>query len=189
MLPDIASSMSESVGCGLLASSADSGHDLARLAVAALNDLAVEPGLLDLGARRCPPIASIVVISEVPTLSKAVMQERTGGAVEMHGAGAAERDPAAELCAGHAEHVAQHPEEWRVAIDIDAVCVPVDFNGEGHGVSPVSNGYQRSDFRRRPADRICRSAGPLPISFRRRRRRLRQKLVALPAAGCARRRP
>src|SRR5262244_4261419 len=29
-----------------------SGHDLARLAVAALNDLAVEPGLLELGARR-----------------------------------------------------------------------------------------------------------------------------------------
>src|SRR5262249_58891223 len=29
-----------------------SGHDLARLAVAALNDLAVEPGLLDLGAGR-----------------------------------------------------------------------------------------------------------------------------------------
>src|SRR5207302_580422 len=28
------------------------GHDLARLAVAALNDLAVEPSLLDLGARR-----------------------------------------------------------------------------------------------------------------------------------------
>src|SRR5712671_4788869 len=28
------------------------GHDLARLAVAALHDLAVEPGLLDLGARR-----------------------------------------------------------------------------------------------------------------------------------------
>src|SRR5216683_4991973 len=30
-----------------------SGHDLAGLAVAALNDFAVEPGLLDLGARRC----------------------------------------------------------------------------------------------------------------------------------------
>src|SRR5882724_2622064 len=28
------------------------GHDLARLAVAALNDLAVEPGLLDPGAHR-----------------------------------------------------------------------------------------------------------------------------------------
>src|SRR5262249_41384571 len=31
-----------------------SRHDLAGLAVAALNDLPVEPGLLDLGARGCP---------------------------------------------------------------------------------------------------------------------------------------
>ena len=53
-----------------------SGHDLPRLAVAALNDLAVEPGLLDLGARRVAPIASIVVISEVPMLSTGVMQDR-----------------------------------------------------------------------------------------------------------------
>src|SRR6267142_3211806 len=30
-----------------------SRHDLPRLAVPALNDLAVEPGLLNLGARRC----------------------------------------------------------------------------------------------------------------------------------------
>ena len=52
----------------------------------------------------------------------------------MHGAGAAERHAAAELRAGHAEHVAQHPEEWRVAVNIDAMCVPVDFNGEGHGI-------------------------------------------------------
>ena len=55
------------------------------------------------------------------------MQERIGDAVEMHRAGAAERQPAAELCAGHAEHVAQHPEERRVAVDIDGVCVSVDF--------------------------------------------------------------
>src|SRR5258708_2595431 len=66
MLPDIASSMSESVGCGLLASNA-----------------------------------------------------------------------AADLRAGHAEHVAQHPEERRVAVGIDAVCIPVDFNAEGHRCSPA----------------------------------------------------
>ena len=39
---------------------------------------------------------------------------------------------AAELRAGHAEHVAQHPQKRRVAVDIDAVCGPVDFNREGH---------------------------------------------------------
>jgi hypothetical protein len=34
----------------------------------------------------------------------------------------------------HAEHVAQHPVERRVAIDIDLVRVSVDFNDEGHSV-------------------------------------------------------
>ena len=66
-------------------------------------------------------------------LSIGVTQERRGGAVDMHGAGAAQRHAAAELRAGHAEHVAQHPEQRRVAVDIDAVCSPVDFDGEGHG--------------------------------------------------------
>ena len=43
-------------------------------------------------------------------LSIGVMQERVGDAVDMHGAGAAQRHAAAELGAGHAEHVAQHPQ-------------------------------------------------------------------------------
>jgi hypothetical protein len=53
-------------------------------------------------------------------------------AVDMHGARPAQRDSAAELRAGHAEHVAQHPQEWRVAIDIDAVRLTVDFYSEDH---------------------------------------------------------
>jgi hypothetical protein len=58
----------------------------------------------------------------------------------MHSTGAAQRHAAAELRAGHAQHVAQHPEERRVVVDIDAVCVPVHFNGEGHRASPFYNG-------------------------------------------------
>jgi hypothetical protein len=53
-------------------------HDLARLAVAALNDLEVEPSLWILAPATVAPIASIVVISEVPTLSMEVIQERVG---------------------------------------------------------------------------------------------------------------
>jgi hypothetical protein len=51
-------------------------YDLARLAVAALNDFLVEPGLWILAPAAVVPIASIVVISEVPKLSIVVMQER-----------------------------------------------------------------------------------------------------------------
>src|SRR5262249_57568165 len=86
------------------------GHDLARLAVAALNDLAVEPSLLDLctGRRsadrldcRNRRVADAVDGSDAGT---------GGGAIDMHGASATQRHAAAELCTGHAEHVAQHPE-------------------------------------------------------------------------------
>jgi hypothetical protein len=43
-----------------------------------------------------------------------------GAAVDMQGAGAAQRYAAAEFRAGHAEPVAQHPEQRRIAVDIDA---------------------------------------------------------------------
>ena len=52
----------------------------------------------------------------------------------MHRAGAAQRHAAAEFCAGHAEDVAQYPEQRCVAVDIDGVRVAVNFDGEGHGL-------------------------------------------------------
>jgi hypothetical protein len=58
----------------------------------------------------------------------------------MHGAGAAERHATAELRAGHAEHVAQHPEERCVAVDIDTMRGSVDFDEEGHGCLEVVGG-------------------------------------------------
>src|SRR5215208_3169257 len=53
MSPAIASSISASVGCGLLASSAAADMIWPDWQYPHLRDLAVEPGLLDLGARRC----------------------------------------------------------------------------------------------------------------------------------------
>src|SRR3989442_30954 len=61
--------------------------------------------------------------------ARLMTQHPTGGgdagtrrySVDMHGAGAAKCNAAAEFGAGHTEHVAQHPEERRVGIDIDTV--------------------------------------------------------------------
>jgi len=50
MLPDIASSISESVGCGLLVTQRTPDMIWAGLAITALNHLAVEPGVLNLVA-------------------------------------------------------------------------------------------------------------------------------------------
>src|SRR5262249_9259335 len=48
-------------------------------------------------------------------------------AVDMHGAGAAQRLAATELGPGHAEHVAQHPQQRGVAVDIDLMGCAVDL--------------------------------------------------------------
>src|SRR5215468_3889996 len=108
------------------------GHDLARLAVTALNDFAVEPSLLDPGARGC---RADRLDRRHLRFADAVdrCDAGTGGdAIDMYGAGAAQGHAAAELRAGHAENVAQHPEQRRIAVDINLVGVSVDFNAKRH---------------------------------------------------------
>jgi len=79
------------------------------------------------------PIASIVVISEVPKIVDRGDARAGRDAVDLDSAGAAERHPAAELRAGHSEHIAQYPEQRRVAIDIDGAIDTIDFDLERHG--------------------------------------------------------
>src|SRR5215469_2467672 len=50
----------------------------------------------------------------------------------MHGARSAKRDTTAEFGAAHAEHVAQHPEQRGIGIDIDAVRDSVNLYSERH---------------------------------------------------------
>src|SRR6516162_3265382 len=85
-------------------------HDLPGLAVAALNDFEIEPGLLHLGARRGR--ADAFDGGDGAVLQRA--DRKNAGthwlAVDMHGAGAALRDAAAEFGSCQAENVAQYPE-------------------------------------------------------------------------------
>jgi hypothetical protein len=50
----------------------------------------------------------------------------------MHRAGAAERHAAAELGAGHAEHVSKHPQQRGVTVDIGGAVYAIDFDREDH---------------------------------------------------------
>jgi hypothetical protein len=63
----------------------------------------------------------------------------------MHGAGAALCNTAAEFCASQADHVAQHPEKWRIRLNVDLSGCSVDFD-RGHRGSPAAlkNGFARS---------------------------------------------
>src|SRR6202011_2262770 len=76
MLPDIASSMSESVGCGLLASSAEADMIWPDWQYPHCTTSRSSQAFWILAPAAVAPIASIVVISEVPMLSTGVTQER-----------------------------------------------------------------------------------------------------------------
>src|SRR3982074_3216556 len=64
----------------------------------------------------------------------------------MNRARAAQPEAATELGAGLPPHVGQPPEQRRVVVEVDAVSLPVNSNGEGHGVlSFYANGDRRRD--------------------------------------------
>src|SRR5712671_1680429 len=107
-------------------------HDLARLTVAALHDVELEPCLLkSLSNRR---------LSNRFDRGDGFLTDGTDGryarahrhAVDVHGAGAAQGDAAAELCTRDAEHIAQHPQQRSVSIDVDCPRSAVDVERECH---------------------------------------------------------
>src|SRR5689334_19036996 len=102
-------------------------HDLAGLAVAALHDLQLQPGLLQ--GRALRRLADRLDRSD-RAVADAVDRRLAGAdrlAVEMHGAGAAQRLAAAELGSSHAQYVAQQPQQRCVAVDIDLMGCAVDL--------------------------------------------------------------
>src|SRR3979490_1409315 len=97
---------------------------------------------------RVAPIPSMVVTFLPAAADSRVTQARTarggdagahGLAVEVHGAGTALSDAAAELRAGHAQRVAQHPQEGRAGRGVDLAGLAVDNEGN-HGNSFWING-------------------------------------------------
>src|SRR5260370_13542758 len=103
-----------------------SGHDLPRLAVAALHHLEIEPGLLHpLPGRR---------FTERLDRGDALADGRAHGrdprarrlAVHVHGTGTAQSQPASELRAAHGEHIPQHPQERHIGRHVHRMRDAVD---------------------------------------------------------------
>jgi hypothetical protein len=109
-----------------------SGHDLARLAVPALRDLAVDPGLLDLGTGRsradCLDGGDVGGANSVDGGDAGTSWRP----VDMHSTGAAQRHAAAESRTSHSEHVAQDPQQRGVTVNIDHTIDAVDLDRGGH---------------------------------------------------------
>src|SRR6516164_2824168 len=109
-------------------------HDLTRLAIAALDDFQIQPGLLYLRSAWIGAHAFDRGDGAVADRTDRQQARADRLAVDMHRASAALRNAAAEFGAGHTQHVAQHPQQRSIAVDVDVVCVAVDFDGEGHGI-------------------------------------------------------
>src|SRR6267378_1993532 len=118
------------------------GHDLAGLAVAALRHLQLDPGLMDLLAGGCGAHG----LDRGDALAGRGRDRRDARAhrlaIKMDRARSAQSEAATEFRAGHSEHIAKHPEQRRVVVDIDAAGFTVDCQRLCHlsllkGLPPV----------------------------------------------------
>jgi hypothetical protein len=110
----------------------DRGHALSRVAVTALRHVFRDPGALHrVAVVRREAFAG----RDLGAVERADRHRARAhrSAVEMHGARAALGDAAAEFGAGQADDVAQHPQEWRIRLDVDLVRSSVDLDGDHRG--------------------------------------------------------
>src|SRR6201999_792579 len=107
-------------------------HDLPRRAVTALNHFEIEPGLLHLGARLGGADALDRGDGAVANRSNRKKTRAHRSAVDMHGAGATLGDATAIFSTRHPKHIAQHPQQWGFAVDIDVVYGTVDADSKSH---------------------------------------------------------
>src|ERR1700733_9768262 len=94
-------------------------HDLARLAIAALDHFQIEPGLLHLCAGRRG--ADTFDGGDDAVAHRADGQHTRAHrlTIDMHCAGAAQGNAAAELRSGHSKQIAEHPEQRHVRRSVE----------------------------------------------------------------------
>src|SRR5947209_10311157 len=115
---------------------ADRRHDLTGLAIAALHDIEITP----CGAHRLGHFA-LHALDRRDRAPRGIADLRLTGAlrlaVDMHGAGAALGDAAAEFRTGHIERIAERPEERHLRIDVEIALRAID--GEADHVLLLPN--------------------------------------------------
>src|SRR5262249_47724352 len=132
-------------------------HDHPALAIAALRNVVIEPGLLHLVQRAV--LRQPFDRGDLPAGDRAQRHRARAhrNAVDMDGAGAALGDAAAVLGAGQPDRVAQHPQQRRVGVDIDLMGLSIH----------VEISHVQTSLHRRPAEAMI-DAALTPRSCRRR---------------------
>ena len=119
---------------GMFREQCRSRHDLSRLAVAALRNVYIPPGLLQ---RMCA-VRRKTFNGENARVGcgRYGRESRTNGlAVQVHRASAALTDSTAVFCSVQVEHIANDPKQWCVAGYIDGGGVSVHDQFSRHGVN------------------------------------------------------
>jgi hypothetical protein len=120
------------VGTGITYQKRGCRHDLTRLAIPALHNFKVQPGVLNLLASCGIPDClnrRDCRFSDALDRGYARAYRLT---VEMNCAGSAQRHAASKLGSGQPKDVAQYPEQWCVAVDIDYMIRSIDFDCVRH---------------------------------------------------------
>src|SRR4051794_26217215 len=123
---------------GMLLEKRRRGHELPGLAEAALGNPELHPRLL----QRMTAVRREALDGEHFSARSPADGRDTGPhdvAVEVHGAGTAERLPAAVLRSGEAEYVAQGPQQRHLGIDVELPVCAVDTNCDAHRPSSLGH--------------------------------------------------
>src|SRR5271163_2992523 len=125
-------------GCGIGAQKRGHGHDHAGLAIAALRDLMVYPGLLN---RREAAGTDSFDGNDLGTLDRACRNHAAPGRrpVDMNRAGPALGNTAAELRAGQTDLVANDPQKWRIRLHIQLMANAVYSKRDRHNCPQLPN--------------------------------------------------
>src|SRR6185312_7234847 len=115
-------------------------HDLAGLAVTALDHFEIEPRALHFRACGCRTDGFDGRDLALPDRSDRQQARTYRRSVKMHRACAALRDAAAEFGAGEAEQVAQHPQERHIGGRVDVLRFSVDIQ-RNHACRPRGSGW------------------------------------------------
>src|SRR6266513_925714 len=138
------------------------GHDLAGLAIAALGHLQLDPRPLNLSSGGCGADG----LDRSDALAGCGRDRRDARAhrlaIKVDRARAAQSEAATEFRAGHSEHIAKHPEQRRVVVDIDAAGFAVDCQRMWHlsllkGLPPVGLAWEAASESRAAVPGVCRS--------------------------------
>ena len=112
-------------GLGIVCKQSRCAHELTGLTIPALRNILEQPSFLQSPASR--PRQPLDGRNGLTRRNLHGERARTcGDAIDVNRTSTAGADTAAEFCSGQSEGIAQHPQQWRVRLDVDIVVITIN---------------------------------------------------------------